>query len=186
MARRTKKDAIREQMGTKTKTIKIKRKRKPMTEEQKAAAVERLAKARAIRLEKQGGPKNVHPDVLKLDDNDALSLKNVRIWIKTQKELLASARSDLRANVKGAEARVQSHEKYVRNLKRYISTGEYIDMFYGEHQQSLVKYTSVVPAYDKDGNVKRSFGVYYADLGATYYGPGRVKRDGVIEEVDYV
>jgi len=170
MARRTKKMQIREQMGSNIKPIKKKRKRKPMTEEQKAAAAERLALARAKRAETSGPAKNIHPDVAMLPDDDPLSLKNVRNWIKTQKELLASARVSLRQNVKGAEALVAKHEGYINNLKRYIRDGVYTDLFYGEHQQSKVNLRSVVPAYDKDGNIKRSFGVYYADLGHVYTG----------------
>ena len=59
-------------------------------------------------------------------------------------------------------------------------------MFYGEHQQNRIKKVCLHMAYHKDGTPKRSYGVWYADIGATYIGPGRIERDGVIEEVDYV
>ena len=186
MARMTKRRQIREQMGTSVKTIKQKRKRKPMTEEQKAAAVERLAKARAARQANQGPPKNVHPDVLALSDDDTLSLKNVREWIKTQKEMLASVRGDVRADVKGALARKTSIEGYIRNLDRYIRDGVYADLFYGEHQQNQLRLNSVRMAYDEDGNIKRSFGVFYADLNGVYIGPGKIKVNGVIQECEDV
>ena len=66
------------------------RKKRAMTEEQKAAAVERLAKARAAKKSKNPqGPKNVHPTVLQRPDDDILSLKNVREWIKHNKEMLS-------------------------------------------------------------------------------------------------
>lgn len=74
MARKSKKLEMREQFAKERGPVKkVRKKRKPMSEEQKAAAVERLAKARAARLEKQGGPKNVHPDVLALDDRCVIS-----------------------------------------------------------------------------------------------------------------
>jgi len=184
MARKTKRMSIREQMGSTVKTVKPKRKRKPMTDEQKAAASERLAKARAARLEKQGGPKNVHPDVLKLNDEDPLSAKSVRDWIKTQKELLSTARAEVRSDVKGAAARVSSSEAYIRNLERYIREGVYVDMFYGEYQQSRVRYKSFAYAYDKAGNIKRSYGVFYPDLGGVYISDGKIERDGVIEDIN--
>ena len=189
MARQTKRMKIREQIAAERGPVEVKKprkKRKPMTEEQRAAAAERLAKAREARMEKQGGPKNVHPDVLALPDDDALSVKNVRSWIKTQKELLSAARRDERANVKGATAKVAQHEGYIRSLERYIRDGVYTDMFWGEHQQNRMKQVCLYPAYDKDGNIKRSAGVYYTDLGGTYMGPGRIERNGQIEEVDYV
>ena len=71
-----------------TTTKKILR-RKPMTPEQKAAAVERLRVAREKRL-KENPPqyKNVHQTVKSLPDDDKFSLKNVRQWIKTQKVYL--------------------------------------------------------------------------------------------------
>lgn len=183
----TKRQKIREQIAaqSKLKPVKQKRKRKPMTEEQKAAAVERLAKAREARMEKQGGPKNVHPDVLALADDDPLSVKNVRQWIKTQKDLLSAARRDERAGVKGAPAKVANHAGYIRNLERYIKDGVYTDMFYGEHMQNKMRQVCLHMAYNKDGTPKRTTGVYYHDIAAVWIAPGKIERDGQIIEVDY-
>jgi hypothetical protein len=185
MARKSKKLEMREQFAKERGPVKkVRKKRKPMSEEQKAAAVERLAKARAARLEKQGGPKNVHPDVLALDDDDALSLKNVRSWIKTQKDLLSAAKQELRASAKGAVAKVARIEGYIRNLERYIKNGVYLDMFYGEHQQSRVKTYCVTMAYHPDGTPKRSYGVYYSDLGGVYVSDTKIEVDGKIVEYE--
>ena len=101
-----------------------------MTPEQKAAA-ERLALAREKRA-KANPPKytNIHPSVVARPEDDAMSMKNVQRWIKTQKELLSVARSDIRRKVKGAEGfRVASHEGYIRNLQRYLRDGDYCDDF---------------------------------------------------------
>lgn len=186
MARKSKLDQAREEIAkdSKVKPLKAKRKRKPMTEEQKKAAAERLAKAREKKMEEQGAPKSVHPDVLALPEDDKLSLKNVRNWIKTQKELLSAARAELRANVKGAESRVAMHEGYIRNLDRYIRDGIYCDLFYGEHQESRIKQACVAPAYDKDGNIKRSYGVFYADLGGTFIGNGKIEVNGEVVNLE--
>ena len=88
-----------------------------------------------------------------LPEDNALCMKNVQRWIKTQKELLSVARSDIRRKVKGAEARVASHEGYIRNLQRYLRDGDYCDDFWGEHQQNKVKECSN-QAYNPDGTVK--------------------------------
>lgn len=189
MARQTKRMKIREQIASERGPVEVKKprkKRKPMTEEQKAAAAERLAKAREKKMEEQGPPKSVHPDVLAKPDDDPLSLKNVREWIKTQKDLLSSLRRDAKADVKGALAKSIACEGYIRNLERYIRDGIYLDMFYGEYGEKRMRTVCLVPAYDKDGNMKRSYGCYYRDLGGVYVGPGRVEIDGVIHEVDYV
>ena len=76
---------------------KVRKRRKPMSEEQRAAAAERLAIAREKRFKKNPPKyKNVHPSVLAKPDEDTFSLKNVRQWIKTQKELLKNITSTLR------------------------------------------------------------------------------------------
>jgi len=182
MPRKSKLDQAREEIAkdSKVKPVKAKRKRKPMSEEQRQAAAERLAKAREKKMEDQGGPKSVHPEVLSLPDENKLSVKNVRTWIKTQKELLSAARADLRASVKGAEARVAMHEGYIRNLDKYLRDGTYCDLFYGEHQESRIRQVCVVPAYDKHGNIKRSYGVFYSDIGGVWLGNDKIEVNGEV------
>jgi hypothetical protein len=169
MNRKTIEKQLRAEAGLEEPKKKVRRRRKPMTEEQKKAAAERLAKAREKRM-KENPPemKSVHPDVLALDDDHPWSLKNVRQWIKTQKELLSAERAAVRGNVKGALAKATNHEGYIRNLQTYIRTGTYIDLFYGEHMQSKVKNVCVKMAYYEDGTPKRNHGTYYPDIGMTW------------------
>ena len=152
-----------------TDSYKPRKRRKPMTPEQKAAAAERLAAAREKRA-KTNPPKytNIHPSVVAKPEDDAMSMKNVQKWIKTQKELLSIARSDVRRKIKGAEARVASHEGYIRNLQRYLRDGDYCDDFYGEHQQNKVKWRVVTMAYHPDGTPKRNVGCWYPDIQCTW------------------
>lgn len=149
----------------------IRKKRKPMSPEQRAAAAERLAKAREKRM-RENPPqyKNIHPNALNRPENDPFYFRKVQDWIKTQKDLLVGARKSLRLKEKGAETRVAHIQAYIANLQKYLSTGEYVDMFYGEYQQHKIRYRCVTPAYDKDGNQKYSYGVFYQDLGYTYTG----------------
>lgn len=149
--------------------MKVRKKRKPMSPEQRAAAAERLAKAREKRM-KENPPtyKNIHPSVLAIPEDQPMSLKNIRRWIKTQKDLLSAERKQVRAGVKGSEARVASHQAYIRNLEKFLRDGDYIDDYYGEHQQTKIKWRCVVPAYDKEGNMKRTHGVYYSDIGTVW------------------
>jgi len=145
---------------------KIRKKRKPMTPEQKAAAVERLAKARAARqAANPSQPKNVCEEVLKLPDEHYLSYNKVREWIKNNQEKLKEARAEERRNVKGAHAEVKSLEAYIRNMNKYLRDGDWADNFYGENMDKLTKWRCIQPAFDNDGNIKRSHGVYYDDLG---------------------
>ena len=211
--------------------------RKPMTEEQRVAAAERLEKARAVRAannpdygmsgihesirnlpddhqlhpkkvkqwiktqkdllktEKQSIRQNVkgaiakarearaakNPDYGKsgiaenlrgLPDDHPMSPANVKKWIKTQKGLASAERAGVRQKVKGAEARLANHESYIRNCQTYLRTGDWVDDFYGEHQQGKIRKRCIALAYywygPKKGQPKRDVGTFYPDMGCVY------------------
>ena len=83
---------------------KVRKRRKPMTEEQKRAASERLEKARAARAAKNPdyGQSGIHESLRDLPEDHSAHPKKVKQWIKTQKELAASERRAAKQNVKGA------------------------------------------------------------------------------------
>ena len=124
--------------------VKIKRRRKPMTPEQRAAAAERLAKAREAKGPAQH--QNIHPEVLARPDDHFLSLKNVRQWIKSNKEQLSSLRGEVRRDVKGAKSKFHSIEGYIRHMQHYLKHGDWIDNAYGEHQEKSVKWVTIKPS----------------------------------------
>ena len=123
---------------------KVRKKRRPMTEEQRVAASERLAKARAAKAPAKN--LNICSDVLNLPDEHTLSAKNVRAWIKTQKELISSYRQEVRRDIKGSIARLANSEGYVRHLQHYLKWGDYCDDFYGEHQEKRVQWQTIRPS----------------------------------------
>ena len=126
---------------------KVRRKRKPMPEEQRVAAAERLEIAREKRFKKNPPKyKNVHPSVLAKPEDHTFSLKNVRQWIKTQKGLLKKYKSEVRANVKGSIAKVASTEGYIRHCESYLSSGCWIDNFCGEYQDTKVNWKVIAEA----------------------------------------
>ena len=69
-----------------------------MTEEQRAAAAERLAKARLARG--ITGTKNVHPDVLALPDDHPLAYAKVKEWLKYNQDLLKSIKNQKTSSFK--------------------------------------------------------------------------------------
>ena len=144
--------------------------RKPMSEEQRVAASERLAKAREKRKEKNPdyGQSGVASDLKDLPEDHPRHPKKVKEWIKTQKDLVSSARSAVRQKIKGAEAQLSMHEGYIKNMQRYLRDGDWVDDFYGEHQQNKIRHRCVAMAYYDDGTPKRNIGVYYPDLGCVY------------------
>ena len=129
------------------------RKKRVLTEEQKEANRKRLAKAREARQAKRGNkpPVGVHPDVLSVPEENPLSLKNVRSWIKYNKSLLPEVKRQVRMNQKGAIAQQASIEGYIRHMETYIRHGVWIDMFYGPDQNKRVKEVVLVPAGPVDG-----------------------------------
>ena len=148
------------------KAPKVRKKRKPMTEEQKAAAAERLAKAREKKAagDPNYGQSGIHESLRNLPDDYPLHPKKVKVWIKTQKDLANAERKSVRQGIKGALARQGVHEGYVRNMKTYLRSGDWIDMFYDEHQEHRIRHRCVALAYDKDGNPKRNVGTFYPDI----------------------
>ncbi len=149
---------------------KLRKRRKPMTEKQRHAAAERLEKARKVRAAKTPdyGMSGIHESLRQLSDDHPAHPDKVKQWIKTQKGLAAAERRAVKEKIKGAYARQCNHEGYVRNLQKYLRDGDYVDMFFGEHQEHLIKLRCVGLAYDTDGMPKRNIGTFYPDMGCMY------------------
>ena len=153
---------------------KVRKKRKPMTDEQKAAAAERLEKARQVRAEKNPdyGQSGIHESLRDLPDDAPVNPKKVKQWIKTQKELASAERKAHKLGVKGAYARMLNHEGYVKHMKTYLRTGDWVDLFYGEHQEKKIRNRCIAQAYywygPKKGQPKFNVGTYYPMLGTVY------------------
>jgi len=153
---------------------KKRKRRKPMTEEQRQAASERLAKAREARAAKNPdyGKSGIAENLRGLPDDHPMSPANVKKWIKTQKGLASSERAGVRQKVKGAEARLANHEGYIRNCQTYLRTGDWVDDFYGEHQQGKIRKRCIALAYywygPRKGQPKRDVGTFYPDMGCVY------------------
>jgi hypothetical protein len=140
--------------------MKIKQKRKPMTAEQKEAAVERLKKARAAK----GEPKNLSIDesIRNLPDDHFLSPVKVKEWLVIWKGKLAGMKSLKDSKQSSDRALYQQTETYCKNLQTYLSTGTWNDWRYGENMEFKIGYRSVAVAY-KNGIPVRTPGVYYPE-----------------------
>ena len=149
---------------------KKRKKRKPMSEEQRVAAAARLEKAREKRKEKNPdyGQSGIAQSLRDLPEDHPRHPKKVKEWIKTQKDLASSVRSSVRQNIKGAKAQLLIHEGYVRHMQKYLRDGDWVDDFYGEHQQHKILWKSIVLAYNDDGTPRRNVGVYYSDISCEY------------------
>ena len=150
------------------KKIKPIRKKKTLTAAQKEAQRIRLEKMRAKK--KPPEYKNVHKYVLSLDDEEPYSLKNVKVWIKHNKELItmlnARARNKDMSPKDKQQALIQADDKkaYIRYIEHYIKTGDWIGMFSGQNEMKRVIPKVVAMAYYPDGTPKRTVGYWYPDI----------------------
>tara|TARA_B100000780_G_scaffold263183_1_gene216885 strand:- start:763 stop:1296 length:534 start_codon:yes stop_codon:yes gene_type:complete len=156
------------------KAPKTRKKRKPMTDEQKAAASERLAKAREVRAAKNPdyGKGSFHESLRDLPTDHQLHPDKVKKWMKTQKELAAVERAGVKKDIKGAIARLADHEGYVREMQGYLKHGDWTCMFYGEYQEKKIRSRNVALGYHwfgpNIGKPKRDVGTFYPDLGMVW------------------
>ena len=144
--------------------------RKPMSEEQRVSAAARLEKAREKRKANNPdyGLSGIHESIRDLSDEHPVAPKKVKRWINTQKELAAAERSSVRQKIKGALAKQLYHEGYIKQMTIYLKTGDWISMFYGEYQQSKVRWRCYSLAYNENGDPKRDVGIFYPDMGCVY------------------
>ena len=151
----------------KRKPIKIKRTRN-ITEEQREVLRERMTKMRKKR--KPAEYKNISKKVLALPDDDIYSLKNVKGWIKHNREMVAALGKQQRGRYVGekerriAETQAISRKAYIRYCEHYLKHGDWIGMFSGQDEEHKVVPRCVVMAYYPDGTPKRSVGVFYPDI----------------------
>ena len=149
------------------KPMKINRSRK-ISEEQREALRERMTEMRKKR--KPAEYKNVSKVVLTLPDDDKYSFKNVKEWIKHNKEMVTALGKQGRGRYVGekerriAENQASSRKAYIRYCEHYLKTGDWIGMFSGLNEEHKVTPRCVAMAYYPDGTPKRSVGVFYPDI----------------------
>tara|TARA_B100001175_G_scaffold36201_1_gene26409 strand:- start:901 stop:1332 length:432 start_codon:yes stop_codon:yes gene_type:complete len=122
-------------------------------DEKKQEVKERMAELRS----RKKPPKmvGVHPTVLVLPDDNTFSLKNVKRWIDTQEGIARSAGQTERSRTtemsqKKRDAAMRKRldaQSYIRIIKYYIRTGDWIGMYWGEHEQNPTKWKIIAPGY---------------------------------------
>ena len=116
---------------------------------------ERMAALRAKR--KPPKLRGVHPSVLELSDDDALCYKNIKKWIETQQGIAKAAGMIERSRNRDVPQKERDKkmreryaaEGYIRAMQRYLRTGDWDNMYFGEYEDHLTKWTVIAPAGDK-------------------------------------
>ena len=116
---------------------------------------ERMAALRAKR--KPPKLKGVHPSVLQLPDDNTFSHKNIKKWIETQQGIAKAAGMIERSRNRDVPQKERDKkmreryaaEGYIRAMQRYLRTGDWDNMYFGEYEDHLTKWTVIAPAGDK-------------------------------------
>ena len=142
--------------------------RKQLSEKRKQELRNQLSKARSKK--KTAEYKNVYPSVLAKPDDDPLSLKTVKKWIKHNKEKASAFLTNSRR--RGASPKQSITDKinsenakaYIRMMEHYLRTGDWISDFMGDDEEKKTQWKCVAMAYHADGTPKRTKGIFYPDI----------------------
>ena len=119
-----------------------KKRTRKITEEQREVLRQRMVEMRKKR--KPAEYKNIHHTVLSKPENDKLSMKNVKEWIKEAKEDAAAHAKNARG--RGITPQIQQREMamseskkaYVRQMEHYLKTGDWIAQFMGAKRMNVL------------------------------------------------
>ena len=113
---------------------------------------ERMAALRAKR--KPPKLKGVHPSILALPDDNTFSHKNIKKWIETQQGIAKAAGMIERSRNRDVPQKARDKkmreryaaEGYIRARQRYLRTGDWDNMYFGEYEDHLTKWKVIAPA----------------------------------------
>jgi len=112
---------------------------------------EKMANLRAKK--KPAKLSNISQDVLDLPEDHPLSYVNVKKYIATQEGVAKvgkqqqNARSEnQKLKDEGMRTRMDA-EAYIRSMKKYLSTGDWSNLYYGEYEDKLIEWKVVAPSY---------------------------------------
>ena len=143
-----------------------------ISEERKQQLREQLERASAKK--KPAEYKNVHSSVLALPDDSEYSFKNVKEWIKDNKEQIAALNKSARSfrtdpkDKQKASNLAESKKAYIRMCEHYLKTGDWIATHSGKEEGHKVVPRVTTMAYYPDGTPKRTVGYWYPDIEAIW------------------
>ena len=112
---------------------------------------EKMANLRAKK--KPAKLSNISQDVLDLPEDHPLSYINVKKYIATQEGVAKvgkqqqNARSEnQKLKDEGMRTRLDA-EAYIRSMKKYLNTGDWSSLYYGEYEDKLIEWKVVAPSY---------------------------------------
>ena len=86
---------------------------------------------------------SIHARVAKLPKTHPRSADEVKSWIKHNENLIKMHRKDVRNNVKGSIAELANCEGYIKQMRHYLTHGDWISDFYGAEQEYFITWVTI-------------------------------------------
>jgi|TARA_R110000803_G_scaffold111349_1_gene179788 hypothetical protein len=86
---------------------------------------------------------HINKELYNLPKNATFQVNVVLEWIKHNQEVSKSMAREIRMNTKGAIAQRSMRDGYVKDMRHYLRTGDWISIFYGKDMQNKTKYKVV-------------------------------------------
>tara|TARA_R110000744_G_scaffold187860_1_gene307222 strand:+ start:231 stop:530 length:300 start_codon:yes stop_codon:yes gene_type:complete len=86
---------------------------------------------------------HINKELYNLPKNATFQVNVVLEWIKHNQEVSKSMAREIRMNTKGAIAQRSMRDGYIKDMRHYLRTGDWISIFYGKDMQNKTKYKVV-------------------------------------------
>jgi|TARA_R110002110_G_scaffold141684_1_gene329657 hypothetical protein len=81
----------------------------------------------------------IKKELYNLPKNATFKVDTVLSWIKHNQEVSRSMAREVRMKVQGAIAQRSMRDGYVKDMRHYLRTGDWISIFYGKDMKSKTK-----------------------------------------------
>lgn len=110
----------------------------------------------------------IHPKLQEMDEDEDLHPTKVKEWIRYWSDYAKANKKHDDSKDWKARLDLQTARNYVSNMNTYLRTSIWVDERWGKLRENKTVWVCVVPAFDKDGLMKRTKGVYYPDIQAVW------------------
>tara|TARA_R110000772_G_scaffold221349_1_gene331755 strand:- start:66 stop:362 length:297 start_codon:yes stop_codon:yes gene_type:complete len=81
----------------------------------------------------------IYKELYNLPKTATFQVNVVLEWIKHNQEVSKSIAKEIRINTKGAIAQRSVRDGYIKDMRHYLRTGDWINIFYGKDMQNKTK-----------------------------------------------
>tara|TARA_R110001632_G_scaffold178727_1_gene298482 strand:- start:190 stop:483 length:294 start_codon:yes stop_codon:yes gene_type:complete len=81
----------------------------------------------------------INKELYNLPKTATFQVNVVLEWIKHNQEVSRSMAKEIRMNIKGAIAQRSMRDGYIKDMRHYLRTGDWISPFYGKDMQDTTK-----------------------------------------------